>query len=84
MHMPDQWNIIQIGTGTVQSQAENLCLTVPSASSDSYHDAQITDYHSDTLKFQNQPPLRLTLRARAEGDIHGTAGFGFLESYVRP
>jgi len=84
MQLSDQWSITQIGKGTVQSQADNLWLTVPSASSDNYHDAQITDYDSTSLNFSNQPPLRLTINARAEGEIKGTAGFGFWNHMFAP
>jgi len=84
MPLSDKWIITQIGTGTVQSQTKSLWLTVPLGSSDTYHDAQITDYHSNTLNFRNQPPLRLTLQARAEGDIQGTAGFGFWNHMFAP
>ena len=84
MQVPNHWNITQIGTGTVQSQAESLWLTVPSGSSDAYHDAQITDYHSETRYFRNQPPLRLTIEARAQGEIQGTAGFGFWNHMFAP
>jgi hypothetical protein len=84
MQIPNQWNITQIGNGTVQSHAENLWLTVPSSSSDSYHDAQIADYDSQALNFQNKPPLRLTIQARTEGNIQGTAGFGFWNHMFAP
>lgn len=77
MQVPNNWNITQLGTGTVQSQADHLWLTVSSGSSNAYHDAQISDYHPQKLNFQNHPPLRLTVKARMEGDIQGTAGFGF-------
>lgn len=82
--MPDNWTITQMGRGTVQSQTDNLWLTVPSGSSDTYHDAQITDYLPQHLNFHNRPPLRLTLTARAEGDIQGTAGFGFWNHMFTP
>ncbi len=84
MHLPDHWNTTQIGTGTVQSQVDHLWLTVPPASSEHYHDAQISDYDSTSLNFNNQPPLRLTVKARAEGEIHGTAGFGFWNHMFAP
>ena len=66
-----------MGTGQVQSQQDHVWLTVLSGSSDAYHDAQITDYDPQIRDFQNRPPLKLTVTAKAEGDIHGTAGFGF-------
>ena len=84
MHIPDDWSITQIGTGTVQSQTDDLWLTVPSSSSDTYHDAQITDYDPHRLSFRNRPPLQMTVTARAEGDIQGTAGFGFWNHMFTP
>lgn len=77
MTIPSNWNITQLGSGVVQSHGGNLWLTVPPASSDTYHDAQISDYDARSRQFQNRPPLRLTVIARAEGEIQGTAGFGF-------
>lgn len=77
MKLPAYWHITQLGTGVVQSQADDLGLTIPSGSSDMYHDAQVTDYDAQTCQFQNRPPLRLTVTARSEGNIQGTAGFGF-------
>lgn len=77
MDIPTNWTTTQLGNGIVQSQGDDLWLTVPSGSSDTYHDAQISDYDPHIRHFQNRPPLRLTITARGEGDIQGTAGFGF-------
>ena len=77
MQVPDNWNITQLGNGVFQSRTDGLWLTIPVGSSDDYHDVQISDYDPKICAFQNRPPLRLTLTACAEGDIQGTAGFGF-------
>lgn len=77
MRVPENWTITQLGNGVVQSSPDGVWLTVPSGSSNDYHDAQISDYDSKQRDFQNHPPLRLTVSARADGDIQGTAGFGF-------
>ena len=77
MRVPENWNVTQLGNGTVQSQTDGLWLTVPVEFSDYYHDAQISDYDPKIRAFQNRPPLRLTVTVRAEGEILGTAGFGF-------
>lgn len=77
MQIPAHWNITQLGNGIVQSEDAYLRLTVPSGTSDTYHDAQVSDYQPHIRDFQNRPPLRMTVVAKAEGDIRGTAGFGF-------
>lgn len=78
------WNITQLGLGHVQQDHTALILTVPTATADTYHDAQISDYTPQHLNFRHTPPLRLSLSARAEGDIHGTAGFGFWNHMYMP
>ena len=71
------WRAAEIGEGKVLWQGHELRLTLPAADDQRYHDAQITDYAADKPVFSDCPPLRLSLLARAEGDIRGTAGFGF-------
>ncbi len=79
---PDPRHIIQLGTGQVQTRADQIDLCLPPASADQYHDAQISDYHS-SRDFRWSPPLRLTVRAQIWVDSTssrspvGTAGFGF-------
>jgi hypothetical protein len=58
-----------------------LRLSLPAASSVSYSDAQIDDYHGvPRRRFRWRPPLTLTVRARfshEQDELVGTAGFGF-------
>lgn len=84
MRLPDHWTTTQLGQGTVRTQHDDLWLTVPPVSSDAYHDAQISDYNTENLNFRNRPPLRLTVTAKAAGDIQGTAGFGFWNHMFTP
>ena len=73
----DEWQITQLGNGSVHRQKNGLCLLIPGDSSRQYHDAQISDYSATALDFRHRPPLRLTVKARTRGTIRGTAGFGF-------
>ncbi|MDE2857575.1 MAG: family 16 glycosylhydrolase [Chloroflexota bacterium] len=59
-------------------------MSIPLASSACYHNAQISDYHALEPRFGNRPPLRLSLLARGEGAIRGTAGFGFWNQVFVP
>lgn len=77
MHPTDSWDITQIGQGMVTHEDTSLKLTIPPASAEQYHDAQISDYTTQKLNFKHRPPIRLSLWAKATGRIHGTAGFGF-------
>ena len=77
MHQPDKWQTARLGSGRVRLRENELRLSIPSGSSRQYHDAQVSDYSPRSLDFRNHPPLRLTVRARAEGTFRGTAGFGF-------
>lgn len=69
-------HITEIGAGQVIHTEESYRLTVPPADKDTYHDAQISTYTS-AQDFRHRPALKMTIRAYAEGEIHGTAGFGF-------
>lgn len=71
------WRVAETGAGVVQHSPEEIRLRLPPASATSYHNAQISDYSAPARDFQNAPPLRLELSARARGSISGTAGFGF-------
>ena len=71
------WHVTERGGGRVQQRGAEIRLTLPPASASRYHDAQISDYSASARDFGNAPPLRLELRARANGEIRGTAGFGF-------
>ena len=68
--------ITQIGQGRVAQSGESFHLTVPPVSRDAYHNAQISSYLTPRY-FYHRPPLRMSVRAYGEGEIHGTAGFGF-------
>lgn len=56
---------------------------LPGAGREAYSDAQISDY-AMRAEFRNRPPLRLSLRARAQGELKGTAGFGFWNHALMP
>ncbi len=71
------WRLTEIGGGLVELGGDAIGLTLPAGSAAAYHDAQISDYRASARDFANEPPLRLELRARAQGEISGTAGFGF-------
>lgn len=77
------WRVTEIGQGRVTQTPEFISLVLPPCSASAYSDAQITDYNAQR-EFHWKPPLRLTVRARAEPggdnnprDLRGTAGFGF-------
>src|SRR5688572_20145383 len=65
-------HITTLGTGKVERLDKNYVLTVPAAGEAQYSDAQIGSYRSRD-DFNLRPPLRMTLRARVVGQIHGTA-----------
>ena len=77
------WHVTELGVGIVRLDDQGFNLTLPSADGATYHDAQISDYER-RADFANAPPLRLSLRARAEGEICGTAGFGFWNHAFMP
>jgi hypothetical protein len=71
-----RWHITETGAANVQQDTGALTLRV--MPSNGYSNAQMDDYHTAAgMRFRWQPPLRMTVRARFEGDIRGTAGFGF-------
>lgn len=75
-------HVTQLGSGRVQQEFKNdkeiwrLYLPPAVDNSRGYHDAQIATYRT-RQDFQYQPGTRLQLTAYAEGDLQGTAGFGF-------
>lgn len=77
MGRSSQWRLTELGGGLVERASDEISLTLPAGSAAAYHDAQISDYSAAARHFANEPPLRLELRARARGEISGTAGFGF-------
>ncbi|MBL8130898.1 MAG: hypothetical protein JNL42_03500 [Anaerolineae bacterium] len=69
----------EVGGGLVRPRADALALTLR-ANGHAYSNAQITDYPYPPGQFPWQPPLRLTVTARASAPgsrLVGTAGFGF-------
>ena len=79
----EPWRVTELGGGSVRASDSGIRLVLPSAGSRAYSDAQISDY-SRRADFSNRPPLRLSLRARATGELSGTAGFGFWNQAFMP
>ena len=79
-----QWRATEIGAGVVHQSHAGIRLTLPPAPVSAYHDAQISDYSAPLRDFANAPPLRLELRARAQAELLGTAGFGFWNHAFAP
>ncbi len=75
------WTPLLLGTGTHDYQDSALRCVLDPIQNKQYSNAQITDYHSlPRRSFRWQPPLRMTVRARASHssqELKGTAGFGF-------
>ena len=80
---PRGWHISELGGGTVERAGGAIKLSLAAASGGNYHDAQISDY-GVRADFANAPPLRLSLNARAHGELRGTAGFGFWNHAFMP
>ncbi|MBZ0296045.1 MAG: hypothetical protein K8L99_26025 [Anaerolineae bacterium] len=77
--------VTEIGAAKVYKQPDQLVLTTQPTGSDSYADAQISDYVE--VNFRWQPPLRLVVRAYAmpaADQLRGTAGFGFWNQPFMP
>ena len=70
------FHVSEVGQGKVIQSGESYRLTVPPTDKSTYHNAQISTYTMQR-DFVHEPPLRMTVRAHAEGEIQGTAGFGF-------
>ena len=84
MRLSDEWRPAEIGAGEVRLDECGICLSIPAASKQQYHDAQITDYAPTRPRFQRRPPVRMSVEARARGGIRGTAGFGFWNHAFEP
>ncbi|MCY4021533.1 MAG: family 16 glycosylhydrolase [Chloroflexi bacterium] len=84
MHRSGGWLTSESGAGEVLLRGGEVHLSIPVTASDCYHNAQISDYQATAPRFGNRPPLRLSLRARGQGDIKGTAGFGFWNQVFVP
>lgn len=69
-------HITETGAGRVTTDEGNTHLHLPPVTADTYHNAQVASYVT-RQEMDYKPPLRLSLRAWAEGRLHGTAGFGF-------
>ncbi len=75
------WRLTEIGSGRVIQQPGLLQMSV--SQTQTYSDAQISDYESNDFRWQ--PPLRMTVRARFSADkLVGTAGFGFWNQPFMP
>jgi hypothetical protein len=74
--LPAPWTLTRFGGGQTLSRDGALRLSLPAASGEAYHDAQLSDY-SARDGFRWRPPARMSLRAWATGLHVGTAGFGF-------
>lgn len=71
-----EFNVTEQGRGIVTPAGSLWALDLPEADSSTYSNAMITSYRSRTdFKFTSRIQLELT--AHIEGDLHGTAGFGF-------
>jgi hypothetical protein len=69
-------NVIEQGDAEVTSAGGRWTLGVPPTSSADYSNAMLTTYRS-RQDFSFVPYTRLELTAHLEGELHGTAGFGF-------
>jgi hypothetical protein len=76
-----RWRRRVRGEGSLERSDGTLRFVNLGTTSETYTNAQIDDYQGlARRRFPWRPPLRLTVRARfshAEGDLRGTAGFGF-------
>jgi hypothetical protein len=74
------WRTSEIGQGKVMPSPGLLRLRLLPSPTNTYHDAQIADYHS-RRDFCWKPPVTMTVRAKFEHapttPLTGTAGFGF-------
>lgn len=64
------------GSGCVQHCDDRYTLHLPQNATNGYHNAQISSY-ARREDIRLTAPLRLSLRAHVEGELCGTAGFGF-------
>jgi hypothetical protein len=70
------WHFSKVGNAQVMHSAGALTLAVQPARG--YSNAQLDDYHTmHGMRFRWRAPLRMKVRARFDGSIRGTAGFGF-------
>lgn len=74
--MPLHCHSTQVGQGHVSAEEAGWRLNLPPVDASDYHNAQISTY-TVQRDFRHTPPLRMTLRAWAEGRLAGTTGFGF-------
>ena len=69
-------SITEVGRGQVTQEDDRYHLHLPHIDANNYHNAQVSSYVT-RKHLRHWPPLRMSLRAWAEGTLHGTAGFGF-------
>ncbi len=84
MRRAKAWHFAEIGAGEALRRDNEIRLSIPPADAQRYHDAQITDYDASNAQFENLPPVRLSVCARVQGTIRGTAGFGFWNHAFEP
>lgn len=80
------WHKGVIGNGQVQHEDGAIHLAIAPTDAQSYHDAQISDYHH-AADFRWRPPLRLRVQAHsltATAQHQGTGGFGFWNQPFMP
>ncbi len=78
-----EWVVTEQGTGKVSARDDGTHLNITPGKG--YHNAQITDYRYGEYAFKWQPPVTLTVTARASrADLIGTAGFGFWNHPLSP
>lgn len=82
------WRQMMLGQARCEREGAMLRLVTEGATVRAYSDAQIDDYQGRLAGgFIRRPPLRLRLRARfshPEGELLGTAGFGFWNYPIVP
>jgi hypothetical protein len=64
-----------LGNGEVTHHADHIRLTLPTAEKGCYSNAQVNSPRGAQVVYT--PPVRLDVKAYAEGQLKGTAGFGF-------
>lgn len=71
-----RFKVVEQGAGTVTDTGKRWALHLPAADKGEYHNAMITGYRTRS-ELTHGPNTRLELTACVDGNLHGTAGFGF-------
>jgi len=69
-------SVVKQGNAEVDSSADGWKLRVSQSGAATYSNAMVTSYRS-RRDFTFKPHTRLEVTAHLEGELHGTAGFGF-------